>query len=83
LRLTLDRHVHGVLSWDWSLAPLEGGLPALSRQVILELKFRAALPVPFKELVAALRLGPASVSKYRRCRQAWETAAPLREAVDA
>jgi hypothetical protein len=71
LRLTLDRHVRGMLENEWDLAPVDAGLPLLNGQVILEFKFFAALPVPFKELVADLRLKPAAVSKYRLCRTAW------------
>src|SRR5262245_29924999 len=55
-RLTLDRRIHGILPADWSPAPVEGGLPLLTGQVILELKFRSALPAPFKELIADMRL---------------------------
>jgi hypothetical protein len=83
LRLTLDRRVHGILTDEWSLAPFEGGLPLLTGQVILELKFRAALPAPFKEVIADLRLSPRSVSKYRLCREAWGAPASLREVADA
>jgi hypothetical protein len=83
LRLTLDRRLHGILTDEWSLAPLEGGLPLLTGRVILEFKFRAALPMPFKELVTSLRLNPHTVSKYRLCREAWGIPSPLREVADA
>ena len=83
LRLTLDRRVRGILTPEWNVAPFEGGLPLLTGQVILEFKFRDALPAPFKELVADLRLSPASVSKYRLCREAWGVPSPLREVADA
>jgi hypothetical protein len=83
LRLTLDRRVHGILTSEWSLDPIEGGLPLLTGQVIVELKFRAALPAPFKELVRDLALNPSAVSKYRLCRQAWGVPSPLSEAADA
>src|SRR5262249_32058705 len=83
LRLTLDRRLHGVLTEEWNLTPFEGGLPLLTGRVILELKFRAALPMPFKEVVASLRLSPHTVSKYRLCREAWGVPAPLREVADA
>ncbi len=76
LRLTLDRRAHGVLTGDWSLAPVEGGLPLLTGKVILEMKFRLALPAPFKELVQDLRLSPSCVSKYRLCREAWGVPSP-------
>jgi VTC domain len=71
LRLTLDRRLHGVLASGWSLDPVEGGLPLLTGQVILELKFRVVLPAPFGELMEGLRLRPSVVSKYRLCREAW------------
>jgi hypothetical protein len=50
---------------------VEGGLPLLTGSVILEFKFRLALPAGFKELVQEFRLNPSPVSKYRLCRQAW------------
>jgi hypothetical protein len=37
---TLDRRVHGVLTGEWGLNPVEGDLPLLTKQVILEFKFR-------------------------------------------
>jgi len=80
LRLTLDRRVRGVLCADWHVGPFDAGVPLLSEQVILELKFRAALPTPFKELVHDQRLTPAAVSKYRRCREAWGVFPAQREA---
>jgi hypothetical protein len=83
LRLTLDQHVHGILTSEWSLAPFDGGLPVLTGLIILELKFQLALPAPFKELVQGLRLSPTTVSKYRLCREAWGVPSALREAADA
>jgi VTC domain-containing protein len=71
LRLTLDRQARGILTEDWTLADCAGGLPLLTGQVILELKFHAALPSLFKELVQTMRLSPSAVSKYRLCRRAW------------
>lgn len=71
LRLTLDRGIRGLLTESWDLDPFEGGLPLLTGQVILEFKFRTALPAAFKSLVQIFRLGPAVVSKYRLCREAW------------
>jgi VTC domain len=83
LRLTLDRRVYGILSSEWSLAPFEGGLPVLTGKVIMELKFRSALPGLFKDLVAGMRLSPHTVSKYRLCREAWGIPTLLPEAADA
>ena len=82
LRLTLDRNVRGLLSAGWTLVPLDGGLPLLRGRVILELKFRAALPAAFRELIADQRLTPGAVSKYRLCREAWDLQ-PARENADA
>src|SRR5207244_8097967 len=44
LRLTLDRHLRGVPAADWSVAPVADGRPLLTGRVIVEFKFRAALP---------------------------------------
>jgi len=73
LRLTLDRHVRGVLADSWGVVPVEGGRLLLAGQVIMELKFRSALPAPFEEFVRDLGLCPGAVSKYRLCREAWWT----------
>ena len=70
LRLTLDRDLNGALVDCWSMTTT-AGIPLLAGQVILEFKFRAALPACFKQLIAAMNLNPASVSKYRLCRDAW------------
>jgi hypothetical protein len=83
LRLTLDRRLRGVLAQDWVAAPFEGGLPLLTGRVILEFKFRAALPALFRQLVADFRLAPAGVSKYRLCREAWGLSGLRREVADA
>jgi hypothetical protein len=74
LRLTLDRRIHGVLTDTWDLATLKKGLLSLSGQVILELKFRSALPKLFQELVRQRGLSPNPISKYRLCREAWGVA---------
>jgi hypothetical protein len=82
LRLTLDRRLHGLPAHEWTLPAFGGGLPLLTGQVILEFKFRAALPTPFKELVRSMQLRPCAVSKYRLCREAWGVTAQLREVAD-
>jgi hypothetical protein len=82
LRLTLDRCLRGVLCGEWRPDPFEGGR-LLTRQVILELKFRTALPAPFKELVERQQLSPTPVSKYRLCRDAWGLPPAQREAAHA
>jgi hypothetical protein len=79
-RLTFDRDLAGVPATSWSVAPLEKGLPLLVERVIVEMKFQGAMPRPFKDLVAASRLDPCRVSKYRLCVDAW-TEANLQGAV--
>jgi hypothetical protein len=83
LRLTLDRRLRGMPAEAWNLSPVEGGLPLLMGQVILELKFFSALPLPFKQLVQELALTPSCISKYRLCREAWGVPRSLRGAADA
>lgn len=68
LRLTLDRQLVGEHAADWRVGPVVG-VPLLPGRVVLELKFRAALPMAFKELLCDLGTEPASVSKYRLFRQ--------------
>lgn len=72
LRLTLDRSIRGLLTDEWHAIAPEAGLHLLTGQVIVEMKFRWALPAPFKELTHDLRLRPTVVSKYGLCRKAWE-----------
>lgn len=83
LRLTLDRHLRGAPAQDWRVEPCERGLPFLSGQVILEFKFRTALPALFKELIQEFQLAPGSASKYRLCLRAWGVGAGRGEAADA
>jgi hypothetical protein len=70
LRLTFDRGLRGTPARDWEVLPC-AGREFLGGSVILEFKFRAALPALFKELVQEFRLCPTAVSKYRRCMQEW------------
>lgn len=66
MRLTIDRHLQAALANGWSI-PLAslGGPDLLDGAHILELKFRGALPVVFRNLVHDLHLHPAGFSKYR------------------
>jgi hypothetical protein len=82
-RVTLDRLVRGTLSSEWIVPPQEDGLALLTGQVVLELKFRNALPAQLKELVQTLRLSPCPVSKYRSCMSAWNGSAQARRTADA
>ena len=65
LRLTFDRHIRGLMTRDWVVDGLDGGLPVLTGQVICEFKYRAVLPSLFKGIIQELSLAPQSVSKYR------------------
>lgn len=65
LRLTLDRNLRGARADGWDVAEVKGGTPLLPGQVVLELKYRAALPALFKQLLQEMRLHPGPVSKYR------------------
>jgi hypothetical protein len=70
-RLTLDRDLAGVLAEGWHVQPLADGRALLPGGVILELKFRDALPGLFHELLGQLPTDLGRVSKYRLCVRAW------------
>jgi VTC domain len=65
LRLTLDRHVNCAPANSWEIEELPESRPALADRVIVELKFRAAMPATFKGLLVELGLLPRQASKYR------------------
>jgi VTC domain-containing protein len=71
LRLTLDRHIHCALTEGYDFAPATAAIPLLAESVVLELKFRSAMPALFKRLIQEMGLNPGSVSKYRLGIQAW------------
>ncbi len=71
LRLTLDRGLHCLPACGWRLEDVRDGRPLLEGQAVLELKFRGAMPLPFKRLLEELRLAPAAASKYRLGVRAW------------
>ena len=73
LRLTLDRRIRGAAANGWEVSPVVAGHEVLSGEVICEFKFRDAMPVLFKQVIADLKLQPASVSKYRRLMQELES----------
>jgi len=58
--------VRGRATSTLEVAAVDGGHPLVDGEVICELKFKAAMPALFRQLVADLALAPASVSKYRR-----------------
>lgn len=66
LRLTIDTNLRGQPARGWHIPSGEQGpLELLPGGLILELKFRGAMPALAKELFYALPLTPASFSKYR------------------
>jgi hypothetical protein len=66
VRVTFDRNIRGEAADGWELVPIADGPELLLGEVICEFKFRLALPLVFKDIVAALNLAPSRVSKYRR-----------------
>lgn len=73
MRVTFDRHIRGRQADGWSFngsAP-PPDRPLLAQVIVCEFKFRDAMPGPMKDAVAALRLEPRGVSKYRACIAAW------------
>ena len=79
IRLTLDRHIHCALAETHDFQVTTSSLPLLSDIVILELKFRAAMPALFKGLIQEMGLNPAGMSKYRAGIGAWGLAPSARE----
>lgn len=71
MRLTLDRNIRCALVDDLDFEKLGIGIPLLTDQVVLELKFHSALPALFKGLLQEFQLNPTAVSKYRLGIQAW------------
>jgi hypothetical protein len=70
LRLTLDRRIRSQLADRWAVEEAVDGLPMLTDQVLLELKFRRHLPALFKALMQDFSLTPGPLSKYRLAIQA-------------
>ena len=70
IRVTFDRAAQGGPAADADPEPVADGPPLLQDEVITEFKFLGAMPAAFKEVVEGLRLGPRSVSKFRRCVEA-------------
>jgi hypothetical protein len=66
VRVTLDRNIRGEVADGWNLHPVGDVPELLPGFVVCEFKFRVALPAMLKEVVEALALTPATVSKYRR-----------------
>jgi hypothetical protein len=65
IRLTLDRQVGCLPSDGLMPGEMSGARPVLNSSVILELKYRAAMPAIFKTLLVDMALVPRATSKYR------------------
>lgn len=64
IRLTLDENVR-VTRQTRAAFIGDDSLPVLPDKMVLELKYRQAMPALFKQLVEAFTLAPVRVSKYR------------------
>jgi hypothetical protein len=69
IRLTIDQQVRASALDRIAFQSTEGSLLSPG-QMILELKFRRSLPVPFKELIGTFNLRSSPVSKYRLAAEA-------------
>jgi hypothetical protein len=69
IRLTLDEAIRAAPRQALSFAE-PAGTPVAPAHVVLELKFHAAMPALFKQLVEEFRLRPQRVSKYRLAAEA-------------
>jgi SPX domain protein involved in polyphosphate accumulation len=65
VRLTLDRAVACLPTRELAVSDTAEGRTVLDRTVIVELKFRAAMPALLKALVVEMGLAPRATSKYR------------------
>src|SRR5262245_29283576 len=79
IRLTLDRNVHCALTEDYDFHATTSSIPLLTHLVIVELKFRRALPALFKGLIQEMGLHPTPVSKYRAGIEGWGLAQSAKE----
>lgn len=64
IRLTLDEDLRGIAADHAVFVPMDAAVP-LSGQTIVEMKFRAAMPAVFKQIVEEFALTPQRLSKYR------------------
>ncbi|MCS6777198.1 MAG: polyphosphate polymerase domain-containing protein [Chloroherpetonaceae bacterium] len=83
VRVTLDQQIACVPVSEYRLDTPSRETPLLAGQVVLELKFRVAMPTLFKCLVRDLDLTPCDVSKYRQGVEACALVPGLQEPPDA
>ena len=84
VRLTVDDQLRALPALDYEFRD-EAGKPVLQDRVIVELKYRVALPAIFKQLIETHALVPARVSKYRLAQDELQprlTLSPARPATD-
>jgi hypothetical protein len=65
VRLTLDTDIHTLPAQGLSFANGTPGARLSEDRVIIELKYRAPMPVLFKQMIETFALNPQPVSKYR------------------
>lgn len=70
IRLTFDRDLRAKKLQGWIDSPGSAEQDILGDQVICEFKFRGAMPVCFRQVIAELGLAPRGASKYRRSLEA-------------
>jgi hypothetical protein len=64
IRLTVDHNIRTMVRRDVNFTS-DDGRPVLPGRMVVELKFRAAMPAVFRQLVEEFKLTPHQVSKYR------------------
>lgn len=77
LRLTLDRELRAHRTESLRFDTGATGIALPEKQLILELKFRRAMPALFNQLIDEFGLSPATVSKYRLAAAALGMAEPV------
>lgn len=71
MRVTFDRNIRGSLAPGWSLGFDAEERRLLDGAVVCEFKYYGSIPSPLKAAIAAMRLHPTGVSKYRTCVRAF------------
>lgn len=70
IRLTIDDQIRALPAGEPAFQLESGGLPLMADELILELKFRSAMPVLFKRLIEDHGLIARGASKYRMAAEA-------------
>jgi hypothetical protein len=64
MRLTIDEDLTAQPAHRYAFEP-PAGVPLLTGQAVVEVKFRGYMPATFRQLVEEFRLVPGAASKYR------------------